>query len=56
MAQRGSENVLLRRLLAERRLGSCRLCSMTRPDLPWITIPRERRELLSGRAAEYPLE
>src|SRR5436309_485440 len=29
---------------------------MMRPDLPWITIPRERCQLLSRRAAEQPLE
>jgi hypothetical protein len=22
------------------------LCSVTRPDLPWITIPRERRQVM----------
>src|SRR5689334_2922839 len=29
---------------------------MMRPDLPWITIPRERHELLSGRTANYSLK
>src|SRR5216683_3917557 len=29
---------------------------MMRPDLPWITIPRERRQLLSGCAADYSLK
>src|SRR6266550_4973283 len=29
---------------------------MTRPYFPWITIPRERHELLSGRAASYSLK
>ena len=29
---------------------------MTRPDLPWITIPGERCELLSGRATDYSLK
>src|SRR6516225_7748732 len=29
---------------------------MTRPDLPWIAIPCERRQLLSDRATDYSLE
>src|SRR5438445_13046890 len=29
---------------------------MMGPDLQWITIPRERRELLSSRAADYSLK
>jgi hypothetical protein len=43
MAKRGSENLLLRRLPAERGLRSGRLRSMMRPDLTRITIPGERR-------------
>ena len=30
--------------------------SMMRPDLPWIAIPCERRQLLSDRAAYYSLK
>src|SRR6202050_2881424 len=30
--------------------------SMMRPDLPWITIPRECCQLLSHRSADYSLE
>src|SRR5262249_48538490 len=56
MTQRGSEDLLFSRLPTERGLGSGRLCSMMRPDLPRITIPRERHELLSGRAASYSLK
>jgi hypothetical protein len=29
---------------------------MTRPDLPWITVPCERRQILSGRATDYSLK
>src|SRR5215469_9717469 len=56
MTQCGSENLLLSRLLAERGLGSGRLASMMYLDLPWVAIPCERRQLLSGRAADYSLK
>jgi hypothetical protein len=56
MTQRGSENLLLGRLLAERRLGSGRLGSMMYLDFPWVAIPCERRQLLPSRATDYSLK
>src|SRR3984957_11447277 len=56
MTQRGSENALFSRLLAERGLGSGRSRPTMRLDFPWIAIPRQRRQLLARRATKQPLE
>ena len=56
MTQRGPKNLLFGRLPAERGLGSGRVRATMRLDVSWIAIPRQRRELLSGRATEHPLK
>src|ERR1700730_5640634 len=48
--------MLFGRLPANCRLGSCRLGPAMSLDLPWIAIPRQRREFLSCRGTEQPLE
>ena len=51
-----AEDALLGRLAAERRLGAGRTRPAMRLDLPWIAIPRQRRQLVAQRAAEQPLQ
>src|SRR4051794_17825776 len=54
--QRGPKNLLFGGFPAERGLGSGRVRATMGLDVSWIAIPRQRRELPSGRAAEHPLK
>src|SRR5262249_54208001 len=56
VTQDRSKNFCLSRLPAERRLGSGRMRATACFDVPWIAIPSERCQLLSGRAADHPLQ
>ena len=56
MKQGGSKNSLFGRLPTDRRLCSCRSGPAGSLDFPWIAIPSKRRELLSCRGTEQPLE
>src|SRR6478672_12036954 len=56
MTQRRSEHSLVGWFPAECRLRAGRSRPAMRRDLPWIAIPRQCRQLVSGRATEQLLE